>query len=219
MRLLPARPTDMGEMRLLPVFGNHGLLDTNMVNLKSSEERAEMFPDRAPASQDVTGVQVAQGWNGIPSIPAPRLPASTRGYDTERKKALEDLDSSTENMGQNEAFRAASRQSQVAGQFDVEKRAAAAQSGVSIATMPRQPYYTDSKTIAPVGRGDTYRVSGPTGEKYYVDRNGDGRPDLITQYRKGGTYADFGDDSGLSLYSPERYRDAPSPSIRRLLGK
>lgn len=57
------------------------------------------------------------------------------------------------------------------------------------------------------------------GDMYYVDRNGDGRPDLVIQYRKDGAYADFGDDSGLSLYDPGRYRAAPPPPIRRLLGK
>lgn len=69
MRLLPAKPSDVREMRLLPVFGSNGLLDARLLNL--SDAQAEMFPDRPPGAV-VSGVQVAQGWNGIPSIPVPR---------------------------------------------------------------------------------------------------------------------------------------------------
>lgn len=80
---------------------------------------------------------------------------------------------------------------------------------------PRQPYVTDQNSIAPVGRGDTYQSSGPSGQKYYVDRNGDGTSDVILQYRNGKTYADFGDEEGLSVYSRERYRPAPLPPSGR----
>lgn len=207
-------------MRQQPAFGGNGLLDVRVMDTKLGEERAGMFPGHpAPRRTEFAGVQMAQARTGFAPLPAPRQAPSTRGYDIDRKEVMENLDSATENLGQNAAFRAGSRQSQVASQFEADKRAAsAAQPGVSVAVVPRQSYYTDDTSLAPVGRGDTHRVSGPTGDMFYVDRNGDGTPDLILQYRKGGTFADFGDGRGLSRYDRGRYRDAPAPPIWRLLG-
>lgn len=217
IRLLPAGPTDVGEMRLLPAFGSQGLLDTHMVSLKLGEERAEMFPGQAPTGEGFVRTQVAQGWNGIPPIPAPRLPPTARGYDTGAKDALEGMDSVPEALNRNNEFRARARQAEIDGKFEVERRrSGASQSpGSYFALQPRQPYFTDQNSVAPVGRGNTYISSEPSGQRYYVDRNGDGASDLILQYRDNKTYADFGDDRGLSVYSPQRYRPAPPPPAGR----
>lgn len=210
-----ARPTDKGEMRLLPAFSGDGLLDTHMANFKHDEERGET--GHAPMGRDAGGIQLAQGWNGIPSIPVPRPQPSTRGYDIGAKDAMEGLDSTQESLNQSSEFRARSRQMEIGGQFETEQqRSASSRSPDSyFALQPRQPYVTDQNSIAPVGRGNTYMSSGPFGQKYYVDRNGDGTPDVILQYRDGKTYADFGDEEGLSVYSRQRYRPAPPPPSGR----
>jgi hypothetical protein len=220
LRELADRPMDLSNTSSLLAFGSNGLLDVRMMDSKLGEERTGMFPGHlASGRTEFAGVQMAQARPGFAPLPPPRQAPSTRGYDMDQKEALEGLDSATESQGQNAVFRAASRQSQIASQFEADQRAASArQSDVSVTLMPRQSYYTDDKSLAPVGRGNTHRVSGPSGDRFYVDRNGDGTPDLILQYRKDGTYADFGDDRGLSRYDRGRYMDAPAPPIRRLLG-
>ena len=96
------------------------------------------------------------------------------------------------------------------------RRSAASQSpDTYFALQPRQSYFTDQNSIAPVGRGGTYKSSGPLGQRYYVDRNGDGASDLILQYRNNKTYADFGDEKGISVYNRQRYRPAPPPHSGR----
>jgi hypothetical protein len=217
MRLLSARPTDVSGMRLLSAFGGNGLLDVRMMDSKLSEERAEMFPGQSPMDNGFAGTQVAQGWNGIPPIPAPRLPPSTRGYDAGAKDAMEGMDSVPETLDRNSEFRARARQAEIDSQFEIERRRSAASQSPDtyFARQPKQPYITDQNSIAPVRRGDTHKSSGPFGQRYYVDRNGDGASDLILQYRNNKTYADFGDEEGLSVYNRQRYRPAPPPPAGR----
>jgi hypothetical protein len=154
---------DMKEPILLdgepesPVFGNGGLLDTQTVAGKLYSEQS-FAPNRPPMAETTRDtVRTAQGWNGIPSLPPPRLNPGSRGYDISGKEALEGLGDVPQTLDQNAEFRARGRQAQIHNQLETDKRRieAAQDPGGYIVRLPRQTYVTDGKTPAPVGRGAT----------------------------------------------------------------
>lgn len=125
------------------------------------------------------------------------------------KEAAEGLGDVPQTLDQNAEFRALGRQSNIQSQWDADRRRIEASQAPNsfFARQPPQDYFTDGKIPAPVGRGMTWKSSEG---KYFVDGNGDGKPDRIYQYRDGKAFVDYGDGNGPSVYDRRRYQPPPN---------
>ena len=174
---------------------------------KLTQEGSYRFlPENSLNMNEHDGYRIAQAGGPLPyplrQAPIPRFePYNMPGMNrvgkeraTNLKEALENMKDSTEIGEDLREIGSRAGQVNVQSNFDADLHS---QYNMPIVQF-RQSYVVSGDSIAPVGKGNTWRT--PDG-KYYVDRNGDTHPDIEIKYDKTGkAYVNYGDGRGSILF-------------------